>query len=135
MDFYCIGPLIPQDKIDQKNDLSVLQKKISDWLDGKPKKSVVYVSFGSVAMPGKDRVVEAGKALLALGKSFIFSLKHPLHSFLPAELQERIPSQFGDPKSGGLIVPWAPQKVSKVVSLITNVLGLVNLGRTGPDSV
>lgn len=112
MDFYCIGPLIPKDKIDKTNDRSALQKQISDWLDQKPEKSVVYLSFGSVAIPGEDRVVEAGKALLAMGKPFIFSLKETLHSFLPAELQQGIASQFQDRETTGLIIPWAPQKVT-----------------------
>lgn len=112
MEFYCIGPLIPEDRIDKANDWSALQKQILDWLEGKPKNSVVYLSFGSVAIPGEERVVEAAKALLALGKPFIFSLKEALHSFLPAELRQGIASQFEDPKKLGLVLSWAPQKVS-----------------------
>lgn len=113
MDFYCIGPLIPEERIDRTNDRSALQKQVSDWLKEKAQNSVVYLSFGSVATPGEERIVEAAKALLALGKPFIFSLKQALHSFLPAELQQGIASQFEDPKHIGLILPWAPQKVSE----------------------
>ena len=63
---YCAGPLLPgPSKISAKN--LVLQDKVKNWLRDKPARSVLYVSFRSMASPLAIQITEIGNALLKLG--------------------------------------------------------------------
>ncbi|CAM0877613.1 unnamed protein product [Alopecurus aequalis] len=70
------------------------------WLNRHPARSVVYVSFGTVASPQPDEVRELAAGLEASGAPFLWSLREELWPLLPAGFPER---------AAGLVVPWAPQ--------------------------
>ncbi|KAF8667274.1 hypothetical protein HU200_052943 [Digitaria exilis] len=71
------------------------------WLDCQPqRRSVVYVSFGTVAAPPPDELRELAAGLEATGAPFLWSLRRESWPLLP-------PGFMAD--KGGLVVPWAPQ--------------------------
>jgi hypothetical protein len=106
---YCVGPLIPApQKTDTLDDS--LERKVEAWMQKKAPRSVVYVSFGSVAVPHDAQIPEIAKAMLSLNKPFIWSLKEKVHNHLPEEIRSRIEGQFTSTEGQFLILPWAPQK-------------------------
>lgn len=79
------------------------------WLDQKPDKSVVYVSFGSLASITKDQLVEFWAGLVQSKKYFLWVVRPNMivgsdpNSPTPNELLEGT-------KERGLMVGWAPQE-------------------------
>ena len=112
LSLYCVGPLLPEERDNDSKHFDV-ERNVSEWLNGKERSSVVYVSFGSVpfAIPGKEQITIIAEALLATGQPFIWSLKKTHHAFLPAELKENISNQFDSKGNNSLVLPWAPQKL------------------------
>lgn len=86
-----------------------LQSTVAAWLDGQEIHSVIYVSFGSLAVAVEAQVVEISKALISLNKPFIWSLSVPQQKYLPAELSETL-SHGKVLAPNFLILPWAPQR-------------------------
>ncbi|PSR93157.1 7-deoxyloganetic acid glucosyltransferase [Actinidia chinensis var. chinensis] len=79
------------------------------WLDQQPPKSVLYVSFGSLATITKDQLMEFWCGLVNSGKRFLWVIRSDClgsggdsERQIPAELQEGT-------KERGYIVDWAPQ--------------------------
>lgn len=103
---YCVGPIIPKKNVEKPQEKLLGEKQVRDWLDEKTPKSVVYVSFGTLAMLTEDNVAQIGAALLTLKTPFLFSLPLHLHQYLPAALQ----SVTGSANGMGLVLPWVPQK-------------------------
>ncbi|XP_073276956.1 anthocyanidin 3-O-glucosyltransferase-like [Primulina huaijiensis] len=100
--FLNVGPLIlssptPLGSItDQENDcLSWLQHQ-------KGPKSVVYISFGSVAVPPGYELTALAEALETCKFSFLWSLRHHAMKLLPEGFQDRT-------REFGKMVSWAPQ--------------------------
>ncbi|XP_039142147.1 flavonol 3-O-glucosyltransferase-like [Dioscorea cayenensis subsp. rotundata] len=90
---------------------SLLSSKLSEvndkhcclaWLDSQVAGSVVYISFGSSALPPKEELVEIAEGLQASGTPFLWSLKEIAWGHLPDDFLDYVASR-------GLIVPWAPQ--------------------------
>ena len=56
---FCVGPLLPDQKQTKVASLAHLEVEnmVETWLDGKEPASVVYVSFGSLAVPTPDQVL------------------------------------------------------------------------------
>ncbi|KAF4380287.1 hypothetical protein F8388_024580 [Cannabis sativa] len=73
------------------------------WLDKQEVASVVYISFGSVAVPPKEELVAIAEALESCGVPFIWSLKDNAKANLPKGFLEKAKTQ-------GKVVAWAPQK-------------------------
>ncbi|XP_011081386.1 crocetin glucosyltransferase, chloroplastic-like [Sesamum indicum] len=75
-----VGPLIPSAFLDGKDPLDTsfggdLFQKSDDyieWLESKPKSSVVYVSFGSLLSLPKSQMEEIAKGLLDSGRPFLW---------------------------------------------------------------
>lgn len=111
MEFYCVGPLVSQDVIKNSDNEMIITRKIQTWLDGKPPRSVIYISFGSIALPNPAQINEIGKTLLQLRRPFIYSLRANHHDTLPEEIRRGIRSQFDNSEPLGLVVNWAPQNV------------------------
>lgn len=106
---FCIGPLFPEPpKTAAANEGT--EKYIEQWLGSQQPRSLVYVSFGSVAVPADEQVTEIAKALLLLKRPFIWSLKERAFHNLPKKIRSQIDRQFSTPQSPFLILPWAPQK-------------------------
>ncbi|OWA54831.1 putative Anthocyanidin 3-O-glucosyltransferase 7 [Hypsibius exemplaris] len=88
-----------------------LQDKVQTWLDLQPVTSVVYVSFGSISYPSPVQIAELGKALVKVGKPFIWSLRSEQQQHLPGEILSRMAKQFDALENPFLILGWAPQKL------------------------
>jgi UDP:flavonoid glycosyltransferase YjiC (YdhE family) len=76
-----------------------------DWLDAQPESSVVYVCFGSIAMPSEAQVRELAEGLEGSGQRFFWVLRtsEALAEVLPGGFLERT-------KGRGLVyTEWAPQ--------------------------
>lgn len=81
------------------------------WLDSKPDTSVIYVSFGSISVLSKDQTEEIARALLELGKPFLWVIigyEEKSDKEASGENQEAI-SCMDELKQLGLIVPWCSQ--------------------------
>ncbi|PUZ46909.1 hypothetical protein GQ55_7G121200 [Panicum hallii var. hallii] len=74
------------------------------WLDRRPERAVVYVSFGTVAAPPPDELRELATGLEASGAPFLWSLREESWPLLPLGFLDRAGA-----KGNGLLVPWAPQ--------------------------
>ncbi|OQV15145.1 putative cis-zeatin O-glucosyltransferase [Hypsibius exemplaris] len=107
---HCVGPLFPEQKSPSSSVQLVMQKRVTNWLNGQTSDSVVYVSFGSLTTPTPEQVTVIGQALLSLGRPFIWSLREKYHSFLPEEISTLISRQFDERASPFLVLTWAPQK-------------------------
>ncbi|XP_073116585.1 crocetin glucosyltransferase 2-like [Elaeis guineensis] len=73
------------------------------WLDSQPSKSVIYVSFGSMAVLGPDQMAELAFGLLNSGKCFLWVVRSSETSKLPKNFIEDLSSERG------LVVSWSPQ--------------------------
>ncbi|KAL2332624.1 hypothetical protein Fmac_013837 [Flemingia macrophylla] len=78
-----IGPLIPSAFLDEKNpsdtsfgaDIFDVSNDYVEWLDSKPKLSVVYVSFGTLAVLSKRQMEELARALVDSGYPFLWVIR------------------------------------------------------------
>ncbi|KAI4342025.1 hypothetical protein MLD38_026686 [Melastoma candidum] len=79
------------------------------WLDLKPPKSVVYVSFGSVVYLKQDQWDEIAFGLLNSGVNFIWVMKppHKDSGYTVLTLPEGFLEKAGDK---GKVVQWSPQE-------------------------
>ncbi|XP_021734727.1 7-deoxyloganetic acid glucosyltransferase-like [Chenopodium quinoa] len=117
---YTIGPLhahlnyrlSPKETTLSKNSSSNLweiDRSCISWLDQKPDKSVVYVSFGSSTMLTKDQLIELRAGLVQSKKYFLWVVspnlitKCDINSPIQDDLLEGI-------KERGYMVGWAPQE-------------------------
>lgn len=79
------------------------------WLDNQPPGSVIYVSFGSITVMGKEKLVEFWHGLVDSGRNFLWVIRPDLvrgengDVEIPAELEEGT-------RKRGCMVGWAPQE-------------------------
>jgi len=112
-----VGPLIPSAFLDGRNardadSVADMWKTVNcmDWLNSNQPGSVVYVSFGSLAVLSKEQNQEIALGLKASGYSFLWvirpaSSKSEIHSD-SENLREGFENQSSEQ---GLVVPWCPQ--------------------------
>ncbi|XP_058181842.1 7-deoxyloganetic acid glucosyl transferase-like [Rhododendron vialii] len=80
-----------------------------EWLDRKPPKSVIYVSFGSITVLLRDQLMEFWYGLVNSGQHFLWVMRPDTiagkdwESQIPAEILEGT-------KERGYTVGWAPQE-------------------------
>lgn len=89
---------------DKDYGISVYNQNIEaciKWLDHKPKGSVVYVSFGSMAGLSEAQTEELAWGLRDSGSYFMWVVRAPE--------QDKLPKGFVDTSEKGLIVTWCPQ--------------------------
>ncbi|KAG6436562.1 hypothetical protein SASPL_101463 [Salvia splendens] len=102
---------IPFHKCFSAASSSLLAQDMSSisWLDEQPPKSVLYVSFGSVAAMDGTRLLEMAWGLANSGSRFLWAVRPGLvHG---SEWLEMLPSGFFEATSGrGIIIKWAPQQ-------------------------
>ncbi|CAN6205318.1 unnamed protein product [Urochloa humidicola] len=106
-----VGPAVPSAYLDNRlpDDTSYgfhlytpLTAVTKAWLDARPARSVVYVSFGSLAKPGLVQMTEMAEGLYSSGKDFLWVVR--------ASEMSKVPENFADKsKERGLIVTWSPQ--------------------------
>ncbi|GJN20436.1 hypothetical protein PR202_gb07814 [Eleusine coracana subsp. coracana] len=73
------------------------------WLDQRPARSIVYISFGSLVMLSADQMAEVAEGLYDdSGNAFLWVVR--------ASETPKVPIGFADKAGGrGLIVTWCPQ--------------------------
>ncbi|GMI69721.1 UDP-glucosyl transferase 85A2 [Hibiscus trionum] len=89
------------------NSFHEVDRSCLPWLDKQPKGSVIYVSFGSLAVLSSEEVIEFWFGLVNSGKRFLWVLRPDnmveKGDSIPVELIEGT-------KQRGCIVSWAPQE-------------------------
>ncbi|XWS74874.1 hypothetical protein CRYUN_Cryun01aG0035700 [Craigia yunnanensis] len=92
------------------NSLWEVDRSCISWLDKQPKKSVIYVSFGSITITSKEQLTELWYGLVNSKKSFLWVVrpnsvtgKDGHGEYVPVELLEKTMER-------GYIVGWAPQE-------------------------
>ncbi|KAL4578400.1 hypothetical protein LXL04_014523 [Taraxacum kok-saghyz] len=112
LEFLPIGPLIPSEYFDEKNSSeNSLGKDFFDrteddciqWLNTKPKSSVVYVSFGTLANLSMDQLEEVAIGLLECRRPFLWVIRD-------SEQAGRL-SKIEELNKQGMIVGWCSQVV------------------------
>ncbi|XP_002516389.2 UDP-glycosyltransferase 75C1 [Ricinus communis] len=102
-----VGPLIPSAFLDEKDpsdtsfgaDLVQGSNSYTEWLDSKPKSSVIYISFGSIAMLSEKQMEETAKALIDIDRPFLWVMReNDIGVKHRKELQQK-----------GIIVDWCCQ--------------------------
>ncbi|KAJ8477195.1 hypothetical protein OPV22_020922 [Ensete ventricosum] len=104
-----IGPTVPSALLESTKDARGTgstgtdlfkpdEKQYMEWLDSKPEKSVVYVSFGSLAMIKKRQAEEILRGLKESGRPYLWVLRKENRSEV-AEVEEE----------GGMVVEWCSQ--------------------------
>lgn len=80
-----------------------------EWLDGKPPKSVVYVSFGSITILSREQLMEFWYGLVNSGQHFLWVMRP--ESIVGKDGESQIPVEISEgTKVRGCIVAWAPQE-------------------------
>ncbi|KAK2351760.1 UDP-glycosyltransferase 74G1 [Trifolium repens] len=107
--FRNIGPSIPSMFLDERikydEDYGATQFKSEEycmeWLNDKPKGSVVYVSFGSLASINEEQLEEVACSLKECGNYFLWVV-------IPSEVN-KLPKHFEKKSHKGLVVTWCSQ--------------------------
>ncbi|XP_050240143.1 phloretin 4'-O-glucosyltransferase-like [Quercus robur] len=94
-----VGPLLPSDK-SFGGDVS---KDYIEWLNSKPESSVIYVSFGSLAVLMKQQMEEIARGLLGCGRPFLWVIRAKENG------EEEKLSCREELEQMGMIVPWCSQ--------------------------
>nr|AKA44587.1 UGTPg35 [Panax ginseng] len=108
-----IGPTIPsffldnEDENDKEYGLNLFHlgssNPIITWLNTKPKGSVVYVGFGSMANLSEDQMEELAWGLKESNYNFLWVVRD-------SEEAAKLPKNFAQKMAGkGLLVTWSPQ--------------------------
>ncbi|WVZ07856.1 hypothetical protein V8G54_021202 [Vigna mungo] len=71
------------------------------WLNGKPKESVVYVSFGSMAELKEEQIKEIAYGLRDSESYFVWTMR--------ASAENKLPKDFEKRSEKGLVVGWCSQ--------------------------
>ncbi|KAJ9701219.1 hypothetical protein PVL29_006526 [Vitis rotundifolia] len=110
-----IGPLVPSAYLDAKDpsdtsfggDLFQGSDDYMEWLNSKPKSSVVYVSFGSISVLLKTQKEEIARGLLDCGHPFLWVIRAPEKG---EEVKEEDKLSCREElEKKGMIVPWCSQ--------------------------
>ncbi|KAH6777615.1 hypothetical protein C2S51_008927 [Perilla frutescens var. frutescens] len=116
---FSIGPFHEQMKsrlMEKKANASILtaslwaeDRSCIDWLNAQPRKSVIYVSFGSIAVVKREQMIEIWHGLVNSSQGFLWVIRPDSitgsdgNGQIPVELIKRS-------KRKGLLVEWAPQE-------------------------
>jgi hypothetical protein len=111
-----IGPLIPSAFLDGKDpsdtcfggDIFQSSKDhYIEWLNSKPKSSVIYVSFGSLLVLAKQQIEEIARGLLDCGRPFLWVIRAKENGEEEKEDEKVSCREELDEK--GMIVKWCSQ--------------------------
>lgn len=110
LEYLPIGPLVPseffvgKESTNNSSGKDLLKKPEDDyiqWLNTKPKSSVVYVSFGTIATFSMDQMEEMAIGLLESCRPFLWAIGD-------SGIAERL-SKIEELKKQGMIVNWCSQ--------------------------
>ncbi|KAJ8747351.1 hypothetical protein K2173_012931 [Erythroxylum novogranatense] len=117
---YSIGPLhehLRKKLIEQKhqthqssNSLWEVDRSCMSWLDKQPSKSVLYVSFGSIAVTTKEQFLEFWHGLVDSKKRFLWVMRADSVAKIDGEAEDYPPELVEGTKERGFIVEWTPQE-------------------------
>ncbi|CAA0814975.1 UDP-glycosyltransferase 74E2 [Striga hermonthica] len=95
--------VVPDDKSYGLSSFKPVTEPCTTWLNKQPKRSVIYVSFGSFAQPGADQMREVALALKTTQIKFLWVVR--------ASEEAKLPENYRDetPQEKGLIVTWCNQ--------------------------
>ncbi|KAH0647153.1 hypothetical protein KY290_033158 [Solanum tuberosum] len=111
-----IGPTIPSMYLDKRlhddkeYGLSIFKPMTNEclnWLNHQPISSVLYVSFGSLAIVKAEQMEELAWGLMNSNKNFLWVVRSTEESKLPKNFLEELELTSGNNK--GLVVSWCPQ--------------------------
>lgn len=111
-----IGPLVPSAYVDGKDpsdtsfggDLFESSVEYIQFLNSKPKQSVIYISFGSISVLSKKQKEEIAVGLLECRHSFLWVMR-PRRNGEEEEKEEDELSCKAELEQQGMIVPWCSQ--------------------------
>ena len=79
------------------------------WLDAQPLKFVIYVSFGSITIMTKDKLMEFWYSLVNRKKHFLWAIRPDL--VIQKDGEGQIPVELVEgTKDRGYMVGWVPQE-------------------------
>ncbi|URD96124.1 UDP-glucoronosyl and UDP-glucosyl transferase [Musa troglodytarum] len=105
--FYAVGPIVPASGEGGAATSLWPELDCSQWLHSMPPRSVLYVSFGSIAQVSKRDVDEIAYGVLGSKSSFIWVLRPRSGSSEASPLPEGFIEAC---KGRGIVVPWCRQK-------------------------
>lgn len=90
-----VGPLLPDQfwaaagpvrdgEVRSGHEFGVDEKELVEWLDAKPPRSVIYVSFGSLVSPADDELSQLAAALDESNRPFLWVMQTKSRKFDPA---------------------------------------------------
>ncbi|XP_031258010.1 UDP-glycosyltransferase 92A1-like [Pistacia vera] len=117
---WAIGPILlsldNRAQAGKDKESGISSEFCKEWLDSKPEKSVLYISFGSMNVISLSHMKELAMALEASEKNFIWVVRPPIGFDINSEFrgQEWLPEGFEErvilgSKRGLLVKKWAPQ--------------------------
>ncbi|XP_030451217.1 UDP-glycosyltransferase 76F1-like [Syzygium oleosum] len=107
--FFPIGPSHKCCVTSSSSSLLVEDRSCISWLDEQPPKSVIYVSFGSLAAMSEAEILEIALGLADSKQPFLWVVRP--ESVRDPEWPQKSPSCFLEALEGrGKMVKWAPQK-------------------------
>lgn len=92
-----VGPCLPESMLRDCDDNDSGGEVLS-WLDGRPPSSVMYVCFGTLAVPAEEQMREIAEGLRASGQPFLWAI------------QSALAKELLGASGQGLVVEWAPQQ-------------------------
>ncbi|XP_057871683.2 UDP-glycosyltransferase 85A1 [Cryptomeria japonica] len=104
-----IGPVSLPNFLEGRNSMYSMweaDKTCLQWLDTQPQASVLYVSFGSIAVKSEKQLHELALGLEACGYPFLWVLRSDIAEGKPMELPEGFKDRT---KDRALIVSWTEQ--------------------------
>eukprot|EP00258_Populus_trichocarpa_P011879 XP_002321086.3 crocetin glucosyltransferase, chloroplastic [Populus trichocarpa] len=113
-----IGPLIPSAFLDGKDpldksfggDLFQGSEDYTEWLNSKPKSSVVYVSFGSILVLSNRQMEEISRGLVQGGLPFLWVVRDEQNKKKEKEEDDQLSAcREAILEKQGMVVPWCCQ--------------------------
>ncbi|KAJ3694156.1 hypothetical protein LUZ60_009636 [Juncus effusus] len=102
-----IGPVLSSSKVQGENKSKDLfmkdEKTYVQWLNTKPTKSVIYISFGSMSLINKNQMEEMSRALKETGHPFLWVVRKDNREELGTEVEELVSN------TDGLVIEWCNQ--------------------------
>ncbi|PON95497.1 UDP-glucuronosyl/UDP-glucosyltransferase [Trema orientale] len=106
-----IGPLVPL-ALEEKEPSNRSPEKYIEWLNSKPKTTVVYVSFGSMSVLAKPQMEEVAKGLLEFGRPFLWVVREKVKNDTEKDQNDKDDDELSrreELDKLGMIVPWCSQ--------------------------
>jgi hypothetical protein len=112
LDVFAVGPMVAagggssnEERIHLYKHADADKKRYMEWLGAQPEKSVVYVSFGSIATSTKQQMEEMVEGLLQCGRPYLLAVRRDGLEDGARHVLENAQSSGGH----GMVVDWCNQ--------------------------